>query len=116
MVHSSRARHKQAPALHLPAARQQFMPSLGLRISAIFDLQPGVAVVLVNAELPLRHNPLKVAGANLREKALPVLFDVLRIKQASALCGPDESRESLLSLDKGICLRSLPSSHRRSNA
>src|SRR6516165_2648498 len=35
------------------------------------------------------------------EKGLPVLFDVLSIKQAWALCGPDESRKSLLSLDKG---------------
>ena len=57
------------------------MPSLGLRISAIFDLQPAVPVVLVNAELSLRDNPLKVTGANFREKALPVLLDVLRIKQ-----------------------------------
>jgi hypothetical protein len=77
------------------------VPPLGLRISAIFDLQPSVAVVFVNAEFALRHNSLEVAGANFREKALPVLFDVLRIKQAWALCGPDESCEALLSLDKG---------------
>ena len=55
----------------LPTASKQFVSSLGLRISVVFDLQPTVAVVLINAELPLRHNPLKVTGANLREKALP---------------------------------------------
>ena len=58
------------------------MPSLVLRARPVFDLQPGVAVVLVNAEFPLRHNALKVTGANFREKALAVLLDVLRIKQA----------------------------------
>ena len=92
------------------------MRPLGLRVSGVLDLQPGVAVVLVNAKLPLRHNPLKVAGANLRKKALPVLLDVLRIKQPWTRRGPDESCESLLSLDRGICLRSSPSSHRRSKA
>jgi hypothetical protein len=92
------------------------MPSLGLRISGVFDLQPAVPIVLVNAELSLRHNPLKVAGANFREKGLPLRYDVLRIKQPWTLCGPDESCESLLSLDKGVRLRSSPSSHRRSNA
>jgi len=34
-------------------------------------------------------------------KALPVLLDLLRIKQPRTLRGPDESRKSLLSLDKG---------------
>ena len=94
-------RHKQAPALHLSAACQQFVPSLGLGISWVFELQPAGCVVLVNAEFSLRHNPLKVTGANFREKGLPVLHHVLRIKQPWALRGPDESRESLLSLDKG---------------
>jgi hypothetical protein len=68
--------------LHLSAAGQQFVPSLGLRISWVFELQPAGSVVLVNAELSLRHNPLKVTGANFSEKALPVLLDVLSIKQA----------------------------------
>jgi hypothetical protein len=58
------------------------MPSLGLRMSAIFDLQPTVAIVLISAELPFRHNALKVTGTNFRAKALPVLLDVLSIKQA----------------------------------
>ena len=77
------------------------MPSLGLRIRAVFDLQPTVAAVLVNAEPRLRHNPLKVSSANFREKGLPVLQDVLRIKQPWTLRGPDESRESFLSFDEG---------------
>ena len=77
------------------------MPSLGLRISWVFELQPGGCVVLVDAEFSLRHNPLKVTGANFREKALSVLLDALRIKQPWTLRGPDEPRESLLSLDKG---------------
>jgi hypothetical protein len=89
------------PAPHLPPASQKFMPALGLRISTIFDLQPGVSVVLVNAEFALRHNPLEVTGANFREKVLPVLLDVLSIKQPWTLRGPDKSREALLSLDKG---------------
>ena len=92
------------------------MPPLGLRITWIFDLQPAGLVVLVNAEFSLCHNPLKVAATNLREKGFSVLQDVLRIKQPWTLCGLDKPRESLLSLDKGLCLRSLPSSHRRSNA
>ena len=58
------------------------MPSLGLRISWVFELQPAGCVVLVDAEFSLRHNPLKVTGANFRAKALPVLLDVLSIKQA----------------------------------
>jgi hypothetical protein len=58
------------------------MPSLGLRISWVFELQPAGCVVLVNAAFSLRHNALKVAGANFREKALSVLLDVLSIKQA----------------------------------
>jgi len=73
---------KQTACLaHLSAACQKFMPSLGLRISWVFELQPAGCVVFVNAELPLRHNPLKVADANFREKALAVLLDVLSIKQ-----------------------------------
>jgi hypothetical protein len=76
------------------------MPSLGLEIGWIFELQPAGCVVLVNAAFSLRHNPLKVAGTNFREKGLPVLQDVLRIKQPWTLRGLDESRESLLSLDK----------------
>jgi len=32
--------------------------------------------------LALGDNPLKVTGANFREKALPALLDVLSIKQA----------------------------------
>jgi hypothetical protein len=76
------------------------VPSLGLGISWVFELQPAGCIVLVNAKFPLRHNPLKVPGANFREKALPVLLNVLRIKQPWTLRGPDESRESLLSLDK----------------
>ena len=51
------------------------MPSLGLRISWVFELQPGGCVVLVDAEFSLRHNPLKVTGANFREKALSVLLE-----------------------------------------
>ena len=58
------------------------MPSLGLRISWIFELQPAGCVVLVNAQFSLPHNPLKVAGTNFGEKALAVLLDVLSIKQA----------------------------------
>jgi hypothetical protein len=58
------------------------MPPLGLRVRAVLHLHPAVPVVLVNAELPLRHDPLEVAGTNFREKALPVLLDVLSIKQA----------------------------------
>src|SRR5215469_4826313 len=77
------------------------MPSLGLRVSGVFELQPAGCVVLVNAGFSLRHNPLKVTGTNFRKKGLPVLHDVLRIKQPWTLRGPDESRESLLSLDKG---------------
>ena len=77
------------------------MSSLGLGIGWIFGLQPAGCVVLVNAEFPLRDNPLKIAGANLRKKALPVLQDMLSIKQPWTLCGPDEPGESLLSLDKG---------------
>src|SRR5215469_1205722 len=77
------------------------MPSFGLRISSIFDLQPGVPVVFVNAEFPLRHDPLEVAGADLGEEGPPVLLDVLRVKQPRTLRGPDESRERLLSFDKG---------------
>jgi len=61
---------KPATRPHLSAASQQFMPSLGLRISWVFELQPGGCVVLVDAEFSLRHNPLKVTGANFREKAL----------------------------------------------
>jgi hypothetical protein len=57
------------------------MPSLGLRVRSILDLEPRVPVVLVNAEFSLCHNPLQVAGANFREKAFPVLLDVLRLKQ-----------------------------------
>jgi hypothetical protein len=76
------------------------MPSLGLRVRAVLHLQPAVPVVLVKAEFSLRHNPLKVPGANFREKGLAVLHDVLRIKQPWTLRGPDELRESLLSLDK----------------
>jgi len=53
------------------------MPSLGLRVRAILDLQPTVPVVLVDAELPLRHDPLKVTGANFREKVFSVLQAVL---------------------------------------
>src|SRR5215469_425308 len=85
----------------LPAACQQFMPPLGLRISAVFDLQPAGCVVLVNADFSLCYNPLKVAGANFREKALPALLDVLRIKEPGTLRGLDESGESFLSFDKG---------------
>src|SRR6516225_5592583 len=68
------------------------MPSLGLEIGWIFELQPAGCVVLVNAAFSLRHNPLKVAGTNFREKGLPVLQDVLRIKQPWTLRGLDESR------------------------
>ena len=57
------------------------MPSLGLEIGWIFELQPAGCVVFINAEFSLRHNSFKVAGANFREKALPVLLDVLRLKQ-----------------------------------
>ena len=70
------------PPSHLPTACQKFMPPLGLGIGWVFELQPAGSVVLVNAELSLRHNPLKVTGANFSEKALPVLLDVLSIKQA----------------------------------
>ena len=34
------------------------MPSLGLRVRSILDLEPRVPVVLVNAEFSLRHNSL----------------------------------------------------------
>ena len=77
------------------------MPSLGLEIGWIFELQPAGCVVLVNAAFSLRHNPLQVTSANFCEKALPALLDVLRVKQPWTLRGPDESRESLLSFDKG---------------
>ena len=62
--------------------REKIMPTLGLRVRAVLHLQPTVAVVLVNAQFPLRHNALKVTDANFREKALPVLLDVLSIKHA----------------------------------
>jgi len=84
------------------------MPSVGLRISSFFDLQPGAPVVFVNAEFPLRHDPLEVAGADLGEEGPPVLLDVLRVKQPRTLRGPDESREPLLSLDKGPLTQLIP--------
>ena len=77
------------------------MPSLVLRARPVFDLQPGVAVVLVNAEFPLRHNALKVAGTNFSEEFFAFALDVLRIEQPWTLRGPDKPRKSLLSLDKG---------------
>jgi len=77
------------------------VPPLGLRVRALLHLQPAGPVVLVDAELSLRHNPLKIAGVNLREKGLAMLHDMLRIKQPWTLRGPDDLRESLLSLDKG---------------
>ena len=79
VLHSSRA---DTPVLHLPTAPQQFVPSLGLRLGPVLHLQPAVPVVLINAKFSLRHNPLKVTGANFREKGLPVLLDVLRVQQA----------------------------------
>src|SRR5215831_6774404 len=94
-------RMSQPSTRHLPPASQKFMPSLGLRVSGVLDLQPTVPVLPVNAEFSLRHNPLEVTGANFCEKGLAMLHDVLRIKQPWTLRGPDESRESLLSLDKG---------------
>ena len=72
-----------------------------MRVRAVLHLQPTVPIVLVNAEFSLRHNALKVTGANYREEGLAVLRDVLRIKQPWSLRGPDEPRELLLSLDKG---------------
>jgi len=77
------------------------MPSLGLRISWIFELQPTGSVVLVNAEFSLHYNPFKVTCAIFSEELFAFTLDVLRIKQPWTLRGPDESRESLLSLDKG---------------
>jgi hypothetical protein len=43
---------------------QQFMPAFGLRVGSILYLEPGVSVVFVNAEFPLKklwHCPGQVA-------------------------------------------------------
>jgi hypothetical protein len=61
------------------------VPSFRLRVRAVFDLFPFVAIVFVDAKLSLRDNSLKVSRANLLEK-LPMLRNVLRVKQTQSLC------------------------------
>jgi hypothetical protein len=47
----------------------------------VLYLQPAVPVVFVDAELSVRRNAFKVAGANFHEEALPGLLDVLSVEQ-----------------------------------
>ena len=58
------------------------MPSLGLRVSRVFDLQPADPVVLVHALLVLGDDAFKIPRTNLLEKTLPMLLDVLCVDDA----------------------------------
>ena len=62
------------------------MPALGLRVSFVLDLDPAVPVVLVDAQLSLGDDSLKVLGADLLEEALAVMLDVLREQKPLAFC------------------------------
>jgi hypothetical protein len=61
---------------------EKIVQTLGLAIGRVLDFEPALAILTIHSGLALRHNPLKVAGANFSEKALPVLLDVLSVKQA----------------------------------
>src|SRR5215472_4231065 len=51
---------------------QQFVPSLGLRIRPVLDLEPSISIVFVDPQLWLRHYPFQITTANLFEKLFAI--------------------------------------------
>ena len=64
------------------------MPSFSLSVRAVFDFQPAVAIVFVDAQFPLCDDAFEIAGANLLGKPPTFDLDVLYIQNALALARP----------------------------
>jgi hypothetical protein len=80
--------------------RHQLVPSLGLRVRPVLDLHPTVAVVFVNPHFSLRHNPFKIASANLLKELSPLGFNVLSVDDSIAAAGVNQLTELSLALDQ----------------
>ena len=72
-----------------------------MAIGRILDLEPALAILTIQSGLALGDNSFEVPSADFRKQFLSRALDVLSIKQPWTLRGPDESRQLLLSLDKG---------------
>src|SRR5215471_12816266 len=79
---------------------QQLVPSFGLRIGPVLDLEPSISIVFVNPQLSLRHYPFQIARANLFEKLFALALDVLGKQQPFAIARLYEASEAALTLDE----------------
>jgi len=76
------------------------MPSFGLRIGPVLDLEPSISIVFVRPQLSFRHYPFQIARANLCEKLFALALDVLCKQQSFAIARIYKVSEAALALNE----------------
>ena len=63
-----------------PFRLKRLVPSFGLRVRPILDLEPRVAVVLIDSHLSLRDDPFEISLTDVLKELLTGAVDVLGVQ------------------------------------
>jgi hypothetical protein len=90
----------QSALVLLSCTSKHFVPSLGLRICPVFDLQPIGAVLPVHTHLSFRHDNFQIAAADFVEQLFSPTLDVLRVQQPWTVALAYQFTEPCLALNE----------------
>jgi hypothetical protein len=76
------------------------VPTLGLAIGRVLDLEPVLAILTIHSGLALGDNSFEVASADFRKQFLSCALYMLRIQQTGTVAHANEFRETGFPLEK----------------
>jgi hypothetical protein len=79
--------------------RQELVPSFGLRVRFVPDLEPAISAWLIDAHFSFGNDAFQIPFANSLEEVPAVFFDVLSVQEPIAPAGLNQLREPILALD-----------------
>src|SRR6516164_3893488 len=79
---------------------EKIVPTLGLAIGRVLDLEPVLAILTIHSGLALGDNSFEVASADFRKQFLSCALYMLRIQQTGTVAHANEFRETGFPLEK----------------
>ena len=73
---------------------EKIVPTLGLAIGRVLDLEPILAILTIHSGLALGDNSFEVPSADFRKQFLSCALDVLGIQQTGTVAHANEFRET----------------------
>ena len=67
------------------------MPTLGLAIGPVLDLEPILAILTIQSGFALGDDPLEIPSADFRKQFLSCALDVLSIQQTGTVAHANDS-------------------------